>query len=192
MPCLRKHPSHDMPSALVQSQFHYRPAPGALTYLKNACFRSLRRSACFDPHTWARKCSYRFMSDESGDLCDIGLVHFEGWMSQPVHELTVVGEEDETFCGDIEASDRDYTLFCSDNIQDGGSSAWIFRCSDYSLRLVQRVIPLLYISRDPVPIDPDHVSCSIHALAQPRGLTVHRHSSLRDQLFGRSPGGDPC
>src|SRR5215831_11962486 len=109
-------------------------------------------------------------------------------MSEPMGQLTVVGEQDGASGEGIEAPYRHYARLWRNELHDSGSAVGIARGGDDPCGLVQEDVGE-GLRGHPLPVDLDGVAGADERV-QLTWHTVDGHSAGLDQLVGTAARGD--
>src|SRR6266704_3199877 len=112
---------------------------------------------------------------------------------QAVREITVIGQQKETFAGVIETSDRIYARpDASHQIHNRGPAFRITQRGDVSFRLVHQQINVSFGAVQQFSVYANMIALDV-SFGSELGddLSVHRYGAGSDQLLGVAPGGNP-
>ena len=108
-------------------------------------------------------------------------------MGQPVDELAMIGEQDQSECVRVKSADRYDASMGPDQIEHRRAAPRVGRGGDDPGRLVQREVDMARIDVDPFSVHLDPRACRVdpHAL-NADDAPVDRDPALFDQLLGRA------
>jgi hypothetical protein len=113
-------------------------------------------------------------------------------VQQALHERPVVREQQHALGVVVEPPDRiDVLPHIRQQVEHGGSPLGVLPRRHVAARLVEHDVAMPLREMDPLPVDADVVAIGVGFGAQfEDGRAVDRHASVRDERFGRAPGGD--
>ena len=114
---------------------------------------------------------------------EVFLLDAERRMGEPVGELAVVGEDEQTLSHQVEAADRKDARLGRNEAGDGGPSLRVVRGGDDSGGLVQEVVDEIGSHPHDHAVNLHQCPGRIDASAQPRHGAVDPHPPVRDQGF---------
>ena len=133
----------------------------------------------------------RFTTNGTGHERQVGPLDSERWVQQPMGQVTIVGEQEQSFGVLIESSDGVEPLVQVDEVHHGRPSFGVAGGGDDALWLVQHQVAHSGVDDDALTVDLYHVRHSVHSVAQGGDLAVDRHAAGDDEHFRGPPGGDP-
>ena len=111
------------------------------------------------------------------------LLDAERRMGEPVGEIAVVGEDQQTLGHQVEATDRKDARLGGNEAGDGRPSLRVVRGGDHPGGLVEEVVNEIGPHAHDHAVDLDHCQGRIHARPQPGHRAVDPHPPVRDQLL---------
>ena len=122
----------------------------------------------------------------------VGLLHTVSRMRQPIGQLAVVGDQDQSFTVDVESADIvDASDILGNHIDHAGSARWITCRADNTSWLVDRIGDQFWACQW-LAVNTDFLSASIHSGSK-RGdhLAIYFHPTFEHQTFALAAAGDP-
>jgi ABC-2 type transport system permease protein len=179
-------PANDVFATLVQYHLDQRLAGHGLHDPESVdCHR-----AVVEVHSGAQ-CPAQRPRDRTWHLGQIGLEHPVGRVHQPVRQVSVVGQQEQTLGVGVEATDVEQSLRpVSHVVADTGSAAVVGHRGVHAARLVQRQV--LHVGTQfqahAVDVDDRVVGVDPHPHLAHHD-PVHLDPATRDHRFGSAPGG---
>lgn len=93
-------------------------------------------------------------------LIQDGLVHTKdsvAWVHQTICELTIIGEQQDSRCIAIKAANREEACFEAHDIEHRGTTLFVAGCRDHVLWLIEYDVRQVFIPRNRLTVDRDHI-----------------------------------
>ena len=133
-----------------------------------------------------------FRRDMVGDFGPVHLEHFTAGMENPVHHVSVVGEEEQPLAVVIQTADGEKAdRIVRKLVHDGGAAFRIGNRRDLADGLVIGDIVFFFLRTDDFTVHGDRVPGFVHLNAHfGDDRTVHGHAAFLNHFFGCPAGGD--
>lgn len=130
---------------------------------------------------------------EAGDVSFVDTGDSVARMGQPCGERSVVGEEEQTLCVEVQSAYWiDVLANAWEQIQNSRSMLWIGSRRNVADRLVEEDVTTSLDNLHTAAVDPNIILRRVRLGAEltDRGA-VDAHTAIKDELLGRPPGGYP-
>ena len=114
---------------------------------------------------------------------DVFLLDTERRVSQSVGEISIIGEQQETFCIHVKAAYGKHARFLRNKFKNSRTAVRIVGGSDHANRLIHQEMHKPWSDPDDDAVDCNHIVIGIDTTAQHRYLTINSDGTFGDQVL---------